>query len=330
MKTFLDFRNELSKGKTRNVYFISASDNYFIDKASSILREKLFGDKDNKENYFLRYSDDTSLAELTELSGNFASLFSQVKLIVLKKCEKYSRKIDELLSIASRPDPDSVMMLCFDRDYVLEKKLDKNGEFFDFSELSEKDVYEWIRSEFALYGRKLTDDAMQYLASSMGGNFEILHKEIEKISCYEPDSQETIDKALVLKFTGFEQEFTPNDLMKSILRNDSVRSVQILDNLINKAGLNEIYLVSIISNYYFDLLSFKSGKFAAGDNYSLYGKYKMWGERMNFAKQYHNLIDIKDLERAIALLIDLDKNMKTSMIDSKVMLTSVVKELSSM
>jgi DNA polymerase III delta subunit len=135
---------------------------------------------------------------------------------------------------------------------------------------------------------------------------------------------------LILKFIGYENEFTPNDLMRAIIRNDSEKAVQILDNLINTSGINEIYLVSIISNYYFDLLSFKSGKFKGADNYSLFGKYKIWGDRLSFAKEYSNLLKISDLQKAISLILDLDTKLKTSMLDSKVLLTSLVEELSSM
>jgi len=48
MPTFLDFQKEVSSGKVRNVYFVSAADNYFIGRAGEILREKLFGSKTTK------------------------------------------------------------------------------------------------------------------------------------------------------------------------------------------------------------------------------------------------------------------------------------------
>ena len=188
------------------------------------------------------------------------------------------------------------------------------------------EIKNWIRNEFAEYGRKIGDDALEYLEDNIPQSIDMLHLEIEKICTYDPDSTVEINKDILLKFTGYDVEFTPNDLMKSILRNDSGKAVQILDNLLNKAGLSEIYLVSIISNYYFDLLSFKSAKFKA-DNYSIYSKYKIWGERINFAKEYRNVLSIKELEKAVSLIIEVDKKLKTSMLDSKILLTSLIEEL---
>ncbi|HEY3251344.1 MAG TPA: DNA polymerase III subunit delta [Ignavibacteria bacterium] len=330
MKTFLDFEKEVNLGKTRNVYFLLTTDNYFVTKASELLREKLFGNKDSRDNFFLKYADETSIQELIDLTNNFASLFSSTKIIVLKRTEKYSRKIDELFEFVKIADPDSILLLCFDKEYASDKKLYKEYEFYDFTYLSDEAMKNWIQKEFSVYGKKINNEALEYLTANMPDSFDLFHKEIEKICTYDPDSTDEIDKKLILKFTGYENELTPNDLMKAIIRNDSVKAVQILDNLINKAGINEIYLVSVISNYYFDLLSFKSGKFRGYDNYSLYGKYKIWGERLDFAKEYSNLLKISDLEKAIALILDLDTKLKTSMLDSNVLLTSLVEELSSM
>ena len=327
MKTFLDFEKELNSGKAANVYYILASDNYFINRASVLLREKLFGNLYSNENYFLKYADDTTIEEIIDLNNNFPSLFSASKLIVLKRCERYSRKLDDLFEFAKKSDQDTFMLLCFDKEYIKDRKVNKDVEFYDFTELHEKHLREWIRSEFSDYGKNITDEALDYLESNSTISFDQLHNEIDKICSYDPDSKEEITKNLILKLTGYEDEYSPNDLMISIIRNDSIKAVQILDSLLNKTGINEIYLISIISNYYFDLFSFKSRKFQTADNYTLYREYKIWGERINFAKDYRNILKIKDMEKAISLLLDTDKKLKTSMIDSKILLTSLIEEL---
>jgi DNA polymerase III subunit delta len=331
MKTFLDFEKEVKAGgKLRNVFFILSGDNYFINAASVLLREKLFGSKDSRENFFIKYADETSVQELRDLTNNYSSLFASSKIIILKRCEKYSRKLDELLEFLKTPDPDAYLLLCFDKEYVLDKKPDKNIEFYDFTELPGNDLKDWIRNKFKFYGKEIHDDAVEFMIDTFPGSFDVLNSEIDKITSYEPESSQAIDKELLLKFTGYEADFTPNELMRAIIRNDSVKAVQILDNLLHKAGLNEIYLVSIISNYYLDLLSVKSAKFRGNDSYSLFGKYKIWGERLNFAKEYSNIMDIKGIAKAIALLLDTDKKLKTSMLNSDILMTSLVEELSSL
>lgn len=327
MKNFIDFENEIKSGKLNKVYYILVNDNYFISKAAGLLREKVFGSLENRENYFLKYADDITIEELYDLNNNFPSLFSDAKIIVLKKCEKYSRKLKELFKFADKPSADTILLLCFEKDFIIDKKLDKEKTFYDFTVVP--DIKDWMRSEFSASGRKIDEEALDYLIAGLPFSLELIKQEIEKLCCYDIESGMTINKELAVKFSGFNIEYTPNDLMQSIIRNDSGKAVKILDNLLNHAGLNEIYLVSIISNYYFDLLTYKSGKFYK-NNYSEFGKYKLWGERLNFVKDYHNVLDIKELEKALSLILETDIKLKTSMLDSNVLLTSLVEELCSL
>lgn len=328
MKTFIDFQSELNSGKIRNVYYIAALDNYFISKAGEVLREKLSGSKDNKDNFFLKYADESSLQEIIDLSANFASLFSSQKIIFVKRCEKFSRKLNDLIDFFKNPTQDTYTLLIFDKDYVLEKKLNKDLEFYDFTELPAKALNDWVKSEFEKREIKIDDGALEFFISSVPGSFDLLTAEIDKISNYDFEgSDKIITKDLILKSTGYDKEYTPDELIYSIIKKDHKRALQILDNLINSSGLNEIYLLSIISNYYMDLISFKTKGFENGDKSAMYGKYKMWGERAKFAKNYHKLLNINSLELSFNLILDTDKKLKTSMLDSKILMTSLVEEL---
>jgi DNA polymerase III delta subunit len=79
--------------------------------------------------------------------------------------------------------------------------------------------------------------------------------------------------------------------------------------------------------YYLDLISFKTKGFSKNDSYSHYGKYKMWGDRLKFAKSFHNLLDIKELKYSLTKLLEIDQKLKTSMLDSRVLFVSLVSEL---
>ncbi|MBZ0202051.1 MAG: DNA polymerase III subunit delta [Ignavibacteria bacterium] len=328
MKTFLDFQTEVNAGKVGNVYFVAASDGYFVQKASELLREKLFGSSESRDNFFLRYADDTLLNELFDLCSNFASLFSSQKIIILKKCEKYSRKLSELREFVKKPEADTYLMLVFDKEYILEKKLDKEIDFYDFSELPQRTLYEWVRKEFENRHMQIKNDALELLITSVPSSFDLLISEIEKISNYDFSASEpVITKELILQFTGYDKEYSPDELIYSIVKKDRKKAYTIIDNLLNSKGLNEIYLLSIISNYYMDLISFKSKGLDAMDTRLLYQKYRLWGDRVKFAKNYHKLINIQSLEQSFEKILNTDKKLKTSMLDSKILMTSLVEEL---
>jgi len=219
-------------------------------------------------------------------------------------------------------------MVVFDRDYAAEKKYDKDYDFYDFSDLPQYELSEFIRGEFEARGLTLSHDVLEYFISSVPPSIDLMLTEIEKISNYDFDGlDKSVSRELILKFTGYDKEYTPAELMGGILTRNHSRALEVLDGLSSSAGFSEIYLLSIMSNYYMDLISFKTKGFENKDSGSLYGKYKMWGDRAKFAKKFYNSINLSSLETAFAKILDTDLKLKTSMLDSKILMTALVEEL---
>ncbi|MBN8585551.1 MAG: DNA polymerase III subunit delta [Ignavibacteria bacterium] len=330
MRTFQDFRNEVSSGKLKNVYYIASIDNYFLSKAGEILREKLFGSKENKENFFLKYADETPMQELFDLTSGGASLFSAQKLVIVKRCEKYSRKLSEFIERTKEKAEDSYILYAFDTSFVIEKKLHeiKGIEFYDFSDLPQRELYDWVKQEFESYNIKINNDALDLFITSVPSSFDLLSTEIEKISNYDFEGKEPVlTKEIILQFIGYDREYSPDELMTAIVNKDQNRAFSILNNLLNSKALNEVYLLSTVSNYYMDLFSFKTQGLDTMDSRTLYQRYKMWGDRVKFAKNYHKLLNISSLEHSFAKILETDKKLKTSMLDPKILMTSLVEEL---
>lgn len=330
MKTFLDFQTEVNSGKLRNVFFIAANDSYFTTRAGDLLRHKLFGSAENKENYFVRYGDESSIDDIADLANNTTSLFSSQKIIVLKRAEKYSRKLKELFEFLTKPDQDTYILVIFDKDYVTEKKLDesKDSAFYDFSDLPEDKLNDFIRGEFESRGFSITDENLEFFISNIPQSIDLLLTEVEKITNYDIEgANKEVTKELILQFIGYDKEFSPHELMGAILSKNAKRSQEIFDGLASTAGFSEIYLLSIISGYYMDLLTFKTKGFENQDRGALYGKYKMWGDKAKFAQKYHKSLSINSLERAFSKILDTDMKLKTSMLNSKILLSSLVEDL---
>lgn len=330
MRTFFDFKKEISSGKMKNVYYIASVDNYFLLKAGEILREKLFGSKENKENFFLKYADETPMQELFDLTSSGASLFSSQKLVIVKRCEKYSRKLSEFMELSQEKTEETCILYAFDTSFVYEKKLDqiKGIDFYDFSELPQRELYDWVRQEFESRGITINTDALDLFITSIPSSFDLLSSEIEKVSNYDFEGKEPVlTKEIVLQFIGYDRDYSPEELMISIVKKDQNRAFTILNNLLNTKVLNEVYLLSLISNYYMDMLSFKSQGLESMDTRLIYQKYKMWGDRVKFAKSYHKFLNINSLERSFEKIVETDKKLKTSMLDAKILMTSLVDEL---
>lgn len=330
-KTYLEFESQVKAGSLQPVYFITASDNYFLSKAGELLREKITGSKESKESFFLKYADETPGDEIIDLCRNFSSLFSTSKIIVVKRCEKLGKKLEDVLNYSQNPETDTTLLLVFDKDYVIDKKLDKNIKFYDFSDLPDNEYVEWVKLVFNTKGCKINSDELNLFISEVPRLFELVKNEISKIADYCDEISEgadkTVTKEIIYKFTGYDTAFTPEELMSSILRKDTKNALEIIDNMINKSGINEIYLLNIMTGYYMDLMSAKSKGFDSAGYGEIYSKYKIWGEKINFVKNHKNLINEADFEEIFNKLLKTDQKLKTTMMDSKILVTSLVEEL---
>lgn len=330
--TFTDFAGEIKSGKLQNVYFIAAYDNYFPGKAAELLREKISGSKDNRDNFFLQYGDETSAEEIVDLCSNFSSLFSSNKIVIVKRCEKFGKKLDLILTYTQKPDADTTLLLIFDKDYVIEKKLDKEYSFYDFASLPDEEYMRWVKSLFNAKDCLIDDAELDLFVESVPKIFDLVENEVTKIAGYcEEISQggnKKVTKDVIYKFIGYDTSYSPYELMASIISKNSKKSIEILDNMINKSGINEIYLLTLITGYYMDIMSAKTKGFDSANINEIYSKYKLWGDRIDFVKKYKNLVNENDFGQIFEKILNIDQKIKTSMLDSKVLLTSLVEELS--
>jgi DNA polymerase III delta subunit len=329
--TYPDFEKQVKSGKIQPVYYVLALDNYFLKKAGELLLEKISGLKGNKENFFIKYADESSPEEIIDLCSNFSSLFSNNKIVIVKRCEKFGKKLDSILSYVQNPDEDTTLVLAFDKEYVREKKLDKQINFYDFAFLPDEDYIKWVKSLFDKHNCRIDSGELNLFVDTVPRIFDLVENEVAKIAGYCEEmsggNEKKVTRDVIYKFIGYDTSYTPEDLMVSILRKDSRKSLEILENMIDKHGMNEIYLLTLMSGYYTDLMSAKTKGFESAGMNEIYSKYKIWGDRIGFVKNHRNDIKEDDFEQIFDKIIQTDQKLKTSMLDSKVLLTSLVEEL---
>ena len=330
--TFTSFENEVKSGNLKPVYFISVSGTHFAKKAVEMLSQKLFGSTASAENVYVKYADETKYNEIIDLCLNVTSLFSTKKLVIVKRAEKLSRTLKYFLNYASSPDPDTVLVLFFDRDYVKESKLDKEHEFYDFTDIPFAYFLNWVKDAFVQRGCRISDEELNFFASSVPFDFDAAAQEIEKVSNYLGDTgtEAIVTKVIIARSGGFEQTYTPPDLMAAIVNRDMKRCMDISHYLLNKAGVNEIYLLSILTNLYSDMLCFKSPGISGVSSNELYRKYGIWGERAEFGRMYGGSLTSVKFASAFEAILETDRKIKTSMIEPRVLMTSLIETLTNL
>lgn len=329
-QNYFDFEKKVKSGKVEPVYFVLSEDNYFLSRAGDILKEKFTGSTVNNENYFVKYGDDSTVEEIINLSSNFSSLFSSKKIIIVRKCEKLGRKLDSLLDYVNKPSPDTTIILSFSKEYVEEKKLNSAIDFYDFTSLDDKEYYEWLKAEFENQGCRIDDDTLIMFSEYVPRIFGLVVNEIKKVSDFLSDSGEkVVNREVILKLSGYESEFTPMELVSGMVTGKNDEALKILDYLLNKESVNEVYLVSLITSFYMDMMATKNENIQMMQNRAFYMNYKIWGDRINFVKNHQKYAKKLNFEKIFTKLIETDSKLKSSMIDPKVLLISMVQEISS-
>lgn len=325
--TYFNLDKELDTGKIRRVYLISAYDSFLSDIFIKKIINLKF--KNAGENIFYRYGDDVGFEDVTELCYNYSSLFAQEKLVVVKRCEKFSKDLNQIKDYIGKPDSDTILILLFDKNFIDEKKLFKDFDIADFSALAPDELFYIIKSEFDSRGLIIDKNTINLFISLLPENLSVAINEIDKIYNYLLDTPEkTVNESIILKLAGYEPELTPSELIKAIFNKDNYKALTICDNLINKSGFNEIYLLYLLFNYYTDILCFKSKTFNNANRSAAYGKYKIWGEdRWEIGNIYASRIGFPEIEYAVSRITDTDKKLKSTMLDPKVLVTSLVEEL---
>lgn len=329
-QNYFDFEKKVKSGKVEPVYFVLSEDNYFLSRAGDLLKEKFTGSSVNNENYFLKYGDDSTAEEIINLSSNFSSLFSFKKIIIVKKCEKFGKKLETLLEYTNNPSPDTTLVLSFSKEYVEEKKLNSTIDFYDFTELDDREYFEWLKLEFSNQGCRIDYDTLIMFSEYVPRVFDLVLNEIKKVSDFLSDTKEKIvTREVILKLSGYESEYTPLELVSDMVSGKNDEALKILDYLLNKESINEVFLVSLITSLYLDMLATRNENIQVLQNRAFYINYKIWGDRINFVKNHQKFAKRLNFEQIFSKLIETDSKLKSSMIDPKVLLISLVQEISS-
>ncbi len=328
MKTFPDFKRDLSSSKSGNLFFISASEGYFISKAIRLLKEKLLNDVSSNDNFYHLYADSLDLSQLLDITSNSASLFSSTKIVVVRRCELLKKKLDTFLDEIKKAE-DTFLLLCFDSEFVIEKKLTARFNFYDFSSLQPNEYFDWAKNEFKENGYEPNDEFLNKYLSILPQHFDLVSNEIKKICTYLIKSNITPENNSQLNDLIFREGslgININELFKEVVKKNNYSAHKILNDLIEKESMSEIFIVSLLISFYSDLLIFKN-KDVNVQSRDLYTRYQIWGERAKIANSLVNDMSVELVLSSLNNIQKADYLLKFTQISPGLIMVSLIESL---
>lgn len=109
-----------------------------------------------------------------------------------------------------------------------------------------------IRDTFTGYGLRAQPEVVRYLSQSLGGDRMIVLNEIEKISLYLGDEQETIDIDTVMRLVADNSDRGQDDLNQAVAGGNVEQLCRVLDRLLLE-GVNGVAMVRGLQYYFLKL-----------------------------------------------------------------------------
>lgn len=219
-----DLYDELKKGLTHPVYFISSGDPY-------LLKEALFSVKNTvpeAERDFLFHTFDMESPDPVPPPEQILDVLNTVpffsggrKVVAIENAQKLQAEGMKTLSgYVAKPSPDSVLLILYagtPRKNIGERL--KGAKSISLA-IRERDLPYWVKEKAARKGLTLTPAAVDYLIGTIGTDAGLLSSEVEKLSLSGKERLDRDDIADIVRGSG---DYDVFDLINALRAGDANR-----------------------------------------------------------------------------------------------------------
>lgn len=159
-------------------------------------------------------------------------------------------------------------------------------------------------------GVKLSREAVNLLANSVGGDTRSLWQELEKLSLYQGDSCQTIGEEVV-KFLVNTTGQTSIQLAQAILKGDSHSALKLVEDLMVNKNENPLRMVATVVGQFRTWFIVKAMTEQGYDENTI-AEYAEIGnpKRVYFLRQEVKNVGIKRLKQCLEILLELEADLK--------------------
>jgi len=328
-----EFEKCLSRGDIAPLYFFTGGNSRLIEEKISRITDHLFGDNDPALN--LNYFDaQTHTPPEIVQTAQTIPFASPKRLIIVRRVHTYKAKQLEKFKDYFTSPSGKCCLICLADTMPLKGALltafKKHGHSVSFANpRNEEEVKPLIREGFKRHGKRIAQDALQYLAENICLDTRIIANELEKIALYcGKTANITLDDIIEVLSGG--SKASVFQLVDAIGGGNSKSAVQMLNGLLDD-GMQPAQILGMISRQ-FRLVTIALAGIQEGDSIDRIGrrlglKYTTITRKIiNQAKRWpgENLVSVfNEISRTDFLL-------KSSRINKKLILENLIFKLGEM
>jgi DNA polymerase III delta subunit len=324
-------------------YFFYGEETFLAWEFVTGLKDALITDEVPDYNVERFSLEDTTWAEIIDSARALTFFISPWRIIVVevpkgKKESLSSREQTILKEYFSSPPAKTVIVI------VLPGKIKKNTSIFKFLSslssavvslkelrpLKERALLAWMDEKVLSQGKTADFDAKKRLQELAGNDLRRVNNEIEKLVTFVGEKK-SIEMDDVNQVSGWVKTFFDWEIADSLGKADFERSLVVLNNLF-KEGVKPEYILGSIARFFRDIFLAKlSDKEKSMDKKSIFKELKphirekfgsFYTDKFN---EFFSLVEkfsMRDLNRVLAELEDIDLKMKTTSLNPQTLLES--------
>ncbi len=310
------------------VYFLFGEDEFGIEDALRTIEETIFPSITSDFDKEIIYGEDKDAVSLINNISAFP-FGSEKKIVVLKEFDKLKDR-KKLSSYLKSPADFSILVLVQNgavssMDTEPYKTLLQNKFAFEAKELKGKHLIDWLTDFVGGSGREISYDNAQALIDIVGESRSMIEAQLEKIFIY-LGTEKKITLESVRALATSLKEYTIFDLQNSLGRKSKKDSLKVAFNLLEKS-MEPIQIIFMLTKYFTQLMRVKEldeKKIAADAGARIIGThYFYYPEYVKACKLYGD----EGLFRAAQALLKADLSIKTTSLDGKTIITSLIAEI---
>ena len=247
--------NEIIKSiddkKYYNVYFLSGTESYYIDKISDYISKNILNEEEKAFNQAVLYGKETNAKEIISEAKQYP-FGSQHRVVVVKEAQ-HIRNIENLDKYLENPLSSNVLVICYKKKIDSRKKffknLKKNNYLFESNQLYENQIANWINEYCNEKGINITNESCAILAEHLGNNLSKITNELDKL-LINISNDEKITPTIIEKNIGISKDYNVFELQNCLGKKNILQSNKIA-NFLSANSKNNPFVLTISSIFSF-------------------------------------------------------------------------------
>ena len=247
--TIEDYERTIRAGSFKPVCLFTGAEGLLIDEAVDLLLNTVVEESARAFNLDVFYGTDAEARHIVSIASAYP-MMAERRAVLVREFDKLADK-EAFIPYLEHPSPSTCLVLISaktDFRQKIYKAIEQNGTVFEFTQLYEERIPDWIVRRIIRAGKKATPDACQLLVSSVGRSLREIQNEIDKLFIYVGEKQ-TIGMDDVSAVVGLTKMYNIFELQKSIGGGDLARSMEIVERMLD-GGESPVKIVAGLTKYF--------------------------------------------------------------------------------